>query len=231
MKTNLLIKPLSFNIITLLPNAWNSQKYLDLLDLMDYGETAGLSADEAKEYCMLALTDYEPDEAAKIVLDYIFKERLNEGQKENLSHEMVDEKIWEEYSDIALHEELFNASQLLYDAFNGTFPHPEAVVFKVDISGITPEFLSLLKEQTEATLLRILVQGMPENTLINRLFKENLEEGNFGEASDIIWQIKMIEEKEATNVFEIISSLYWLHDLKHLQDFRAEINLDPQDDE
>ena len=69
-----------------------------------------------------------------IILKYIFDERLNDGQIDNLSNEIRDEKIWEEYADLSLHEEFFNVTQLLYETYNGKFPFPEAVKFEFKVS-------------------------------------------------------------------------------------------------
>ena len=43
-------------------------------------------------------------------------------QIDNLSNEILEEKLWEEYADLSLHEEFFAVHQLLYDAFEGTAP-------------------------------------------------------------------------------------------------------------
>jgi len=197
---------------------------------MEYGDTSDLSSQELKEMCLLSLSDNEPDEAAKIVLDYIFGERLNQGQIENISHEMVDEKMWEEYAEISMHEEFFNVTQILYEAYNGKFPHPEAVRFKIQVKSKEKVGLKVFEKDTETALIRLLVQGMPENTLIHRLFDEQLEGGDFGDAKDIIWQYKKETTEENSAIFEIISSTYWFHDLKYAEDFEAVLEVDAETD-
>ena len=96
MKTLYNVHISKFTTITELPNAWTDKNYTTLLEEMDYGDTSTIDPSELKEMCMMAITDNEPNEAAKILLDYIFKDELNDGQKENLSHEMIDEKMWEQ---------------------------------------------------------------------------------------------------------------------------------------
>jgi len=227
MKTLFNVAISNFKTIEELPNAWSKQDYLNLLELLEFGDTTDIAPEELKDMCLMALSDNEPDEAAKITLDYIFKDRLNAGQKDNLSHEMIDEKIWEEYADLSMHEEFFNATQLLYQAFNGKFPHPIAVKFNVTIKAKKAEDLTVLNKDTEAVLLRLLVKGMPENTLINRLFKDEVEgESSFPAAKDIIWQFKKIDGSEDTVNLEIISSTYWFNDLKFTDTFEAETHAD-----
>lgn len=221
MKSHFNIEPITFKVIKELPNSWNENNYKELLDIMEYGDSSDLSSIELKEMCLLSLSDNEPDEAATIVLEYIFKDRLNKGQIDNISHEMIDEKIWEEYAELSLHEQFFNVNQLLYEAYNGKFPHPEAVQLKVQITAKDKSGQELLENCTEANLIRILIQGMPENTLINRLFDEQIEGDEFKDAQDIIWQYKMESNSENSVTFDIISSSYWLHDLKYSETFEA----------
>lgn len=229
MKFHYSLQPIKFEIIGELPNAWSNDSYIALLDVMEYGDTSDLSPQELKEMCMLSLSDNEADEAAKIVLQYIFENRLNAGQIDNLSHEMIDEKVWEEYAELSMHEELFNATQLLYEAYNGKFPHPEAVRYTVNITCKEPMGMRVFEKEAETALLRLLVQGMPENTLIHRLFDEQLEGGDFADAKDIIWQFKKEATGDKAMRFELISSTYWLHDLKYAEDFEAILTEEEQD--
>ncbi|WP_027395093.1 hypothetical protein [Aquimarina latercula] len=226
MKTSFLVEPLKFDTIPTLVNAWTEKNYKDLLEVMEYGDTSGIASDDVKEMCLLCLLDYEPEEAAKIVLSYVFKDRLNAGQLDNLSNEILNEKLWEEYADLSMHEEFFNVTQLLYEAFDGTFPHPEAVKFQVKVTPENIDDLVILTNNTEALLTRLLVQGMPENTLLNRLFKDQVNGNEFKEAKDIIWQYQKNGIDTTSIVFEIISSTYWFKDFKYAENFNTEIQVD-----
>ena len=223
MKQRYTVESIKFEIIEELPGAWNAENYMQLLDIMDYGDTSDLSPQELMEMCMLSLADYEPDEAASLVLQHIFGERLNKGQIDNLSHEMETEKVWEEYAELSMHEEFFNATQLLYKAYNGKFPHPEAIRYKMRLISKEKMGMEIFNEDVETTLVRLLVQDMPDNTLIKRLFDEELNGGEFKDAKDIIWQYSQESEEDNSRIFEIISSTYWFHDLKFAETFEATI--------
>lgn len=226
MKTKFNVEVLKFSTIQELPGAWSNEDYKALLEVTEFGDTSEIPENELKEMALMAITDNEPDEAAKIILEYIFKDRLTDGQKDNLSHEMIDEKIWEEYADLSMHEEFFNAGQFLYKAYNGKFPNPDAVQFQVKVIGKNSHDLELFDQDTEATLLRLLVNGMPDNTLIKRLFNEKIEGEDFDEAKDIIWQLKKIDSDTTSVTFEAISSNYWFHDLKFVESFEGETRVD-----
>ena len=227
MKILLSVQLLKFSTITELPNTWKEQNFKDLLIEMDFDGVDAIPPNELKDMCHMALTDYEPEEAAEMILSYIFKDRLNFKQIQNISHEMLDEKLWEEYADISMHEDFFNVGQLLYEAFNGKFPQPEAVRFQVKVTAKNEADLEVFEGQTETPLMRLLVKGMPENTLINRLFDEQLAGSSFAEAKDIIWQLKKEKGEGGTSmIFDVISSEYWFHDFKYVEDFEDDTHVD-----
>jgi hypothetical protein len=221
MTTKFKVELVKFSTITELPNAWNDSDYEALLHIMDYGDTSDISSQELKDTCLILLSEKEPEEAAEIILKYVFKDRLNSGQLSNLSNEMQDEKMWEEYSDLSFHEDFFNTTQLLYETYNGKFPHPEAVQFIIKVSAKNNDDLAVFKTQPEVALVRLLVKGMPQNTLINRLYPKELEGEDFKEAKDIIWQVVKEITDANTISFSLISSAYWFKDLKYIEDFEA----------
>lgn len=221
MKIQFKVTPDHVKTIEVLPNSWNTDDYKNLLEIMDYGDTAELSDKELEEMCLLSLSDNEPNEAAEIVLKYLFKEQLNEGQVDNLSHEMLNDHTWEEYSDMTMHETFFNAGQLLYKAYNGKFPHPKAIHFNVTFEVKSKMMLDVFREDTEAQVIRILAQGMPENTLLKRLFKDELQDGDFPESKDIIWQLHKVSETDTSITYDVLSSNRWFEDFKYVEDYEA----------
>lgn len=226
MKKSFNVTRLSFKTISELPGYWTETKYLDLLELMDFDKPAGLDKSEIKDMCLMSLTDNEPEDAAKIVLNYVFGNRLNKGQIENLSNEMLEEKLWEEYADLSLHEEFFAVHQLLYDAFEGTFPHPEAVSFQINIQEISKNNVSIFEGYPEAPIVRLIAGGLPNNSVINRLFDDKIEGEKFQEAKDILWQLKMTKNDNNELIADVISSHYWFKDLKYVNGFVAETHAD-----
>lgn len=220
------VELIKFSTITELPDAWSSKHYNDLLEIMDYDNINNIPSEELKETCLILLSEYEPEDAAVILLKYIFNKRLNDGQIDNLSNEMQDEKIWEEYADLSLHEEFFNVTQLLYETYNGKFPFPEAVKLEFIVSAKNEADFSIFESQTESPLIRLLAKGMPENALINRLYDEQLESEEFKEAKNIIWQLQKEKQDSNSIKFSIISSTYWFKDLKYVESFEATTHAD-----
>jgi hypothetical protein len=221
------VKVLSFEQIQELPGSWEKNDLVNLLNAMDYDNPAEIKDSELKEMCMMSLTDFEPEEAAKIVLDYTIAGRLTDGQIENLSHEILTEKLWEEYPELPLHSDLFRSTQLLYDAYNGKFPRAEAVRFTIEIEGD----VAIFNENPEAPILRILAAGMSDRSLIKRLFSDQVEGNHFDEAKDILWQLKVVSQSETSVTYDIVSSAYWLDEIKYSDSYDAEAHADEAKEE
>jgi hypothetical protein len=205
------VERLSFQHLAVLPNAWQPADYLALLNKLDYENPEAIAPAELQEMTQLALTDLEPAEAAEVVLGHLFSEDLTKGQLDQLAHQLQTEKLWEENPNFALHKGFFNATQLLYDAYNGKFPHPQAVEFKVKITAASPADLATLDHEPAATLLRLLAPGLSDRALLHRLFSDQLAGGEFPPS----------EKTDTSVVYDIISSDYWLEDFKFADSYEA----------
>ena len=211
------IKIHKISTVNTLPDAWNISDYKELLENFGFADAQGNDLEELQELLFMAITDYEPNEAAAIVLTYKLSEHLNEGQIEQLSHEMLLDKISEEYPEIGLHKDLFSINQLLYKAYNGKFFNTEATI--VDF-----EILPLANAETEITkeiVLKCFAQNLDSHNVIIRLFGNQLNATEaFEEANDVIWQLK----KNAEN-YRFTTSEYWMSKEEFLTDeFEAAVD-------
>jgi hypothetical protein len=201
MKFN--IKIIATRTIEELEGSWNNMDYIELLKRFDYAEAEKLKPNELKEFLFMAITDFEPSEAAAIVLDYKLSEVLAKGQIDNLSHEMLREKVSENYSDIYIHKFLFETNQLLYNAYNGKFPLTKANVVEFEMSGENDEEAEITKE----LVLKALSISLSQSSLINRLFSEQLQgDIPFPEVEAIIWNL----QNKGENRYLITTSEKWL---------------------
>lgn len=225
MKVSYSVEKLKYSVIGELPEGWTAEKHRELLDEMDIDGISESSPEDLKEMCVMSLTDSDPEDAAKVVLNYLFPGRLNSGQIDNISVEMLHEKMWEEYPELSLHEDFFNATSLLHEAFKGSFPTPKAVSFQIKATAKNEADLDVFSDNVETPLIRLLTQGLPNTTLINRLFDEKLVDGLFEEAADIIWQVTKAQNGSEIS-FDVISSLYWFQDMEEVGAFKAELEID-----
>ncbi len=182
--------------------AWTSQDYINLLELFDFSDAKDIPEAELFDMLAMAMSDFEPEESAEIVLRYKLSDRLKDGQIKNLSHEMLEDKIAEEYSDISFHYAFFNINQLLHDCYNGKFPRTLASVIDFELS-----FKGKI-EVTKEVVLRTMSDLLSGKSLLKRLFDDQLDsEHELKDAEHIVWELKSIRE----NTYQLISSDYWLN--------------------
>lgn len=222
MKGKFHVEVLRFSVLEQLEGIWTDKEYADLLAEMEFGSTDGLSSTELQEMCLLSLQELEPDAAAALVLEYHFGDRLSAGQIQNISVEMLDEKLWEEYADMALQEDLFNVSSLLYSVSPNVFPEPDAVLAEVSVTALNEGAREILRNGiNESFLLRLLASGMDEDIALARLFQEQLAGNAFPEAEFIIWKLSCQSQNEEYSTVEVISSGAWLDALRDTKSYSA----------
>lgn len=198
------IKLDSATTIEEIENYWRNDDYIKLLELFNFPDAETIKPENLKEMLFMAISDYEPNEAAEIILTYKLSENLNEGQISQISNDMLVDKICEEYPEIDLHSELFSVNQLLYKAYNGKFLNCKAT--KVDFS-ITPPS-DFEGEITKEIILKSFNRGLSDSNIIKRLFEERMTtETRFEQAKDILWKL----DQKSENNFTFITSEYWLN--------------------
>lgn len=179
--------------------AWTNADYIELLERFGFPDGKNSKPEELQELLFMAISDFEGHEAAAILLDYKLSEHLNEGQIDQMSHDMLLDNISEEYSDISLHHELFNINQLLHKAYNGTFPNAKATVIDFEI---TPN-----EDVTKEVMLKVLDTTLANSNVIKRLFSDQLAGTEaFDEAEDIVWELKSTGD----NSYTMSTSEYWI---------------------
>lgn len=194
----------SVKTIEEIENYWSNEDYIKLLELFIFPDANTLKPENLREMLFMAITDFEPNEAATTFLTYKLSESLNEGQIAQISHDMLIDKVCEEYPEIELHCDLFSINQLLYKAYNGTFLNCKATLVNFEI-GKPGEFKG---EITKEIVLKSFNRGLSDSNIIKRLFEEKMTtETRFEQAEDILWKLN----DEGNNTFSFITSEYWLN--------------------
>ncbi len=219
------IKINSFKTVDETPEYWTQEDYIKLLELFNFPDAESASSESLRELLMMAITDFEPNEAAAIVLDYKLSGELNAGQIDQISNDMLLDKIAEEYPEIHLHGTLFHINQLLFKAFNGKFPNTKASKFKCTVTPVEPkDNIEVNKE----VMLKLLASGLSESNLIKRLFGEKINgTAPFPEAADILWNCDLSDGKN----FNLLTSEYWLSEDDLVSDeFEAEYEVNVEEE-
>lgn len=194
--------------ITELPDYWTEADLRALLGALSVDDADALPAAELRDYLALALDDVEPAEGAAVVLRYkIAEDELSDGQLEQVSHDMLDDKVVEEYPEIALHERLWHCNQLLRRAYNGKFPNTEASVITLTCAPSGKTAAASVAAPDEAAMLQILSAGLKPHAVLPRLLEGQLSGAEpFPTAAYILWALKPTGE----HAYEILTSDYWL---------------------
>lgn len=195
------------NITTVeeIANYWTNDDYLKLLEKFDYPDASDADTDSLRELLFMAITDFEPRDAAQIVLEYKLADRLSEGQMQQVSIDMLIDKVCEEYREIDLHATLFHINQLLFAAYNGKFPNAKATVLECSIKTMEGDNEGELSKEN---VLKLLSNGLSDRNIIKRLFHAAMDENAaFEEAESILWYLQTFDNVSYT----ITTSEYWLN--------------------
>jgi hypothetical protein len=183
---------------------WSDEDLIQLLEKFNYPDGATALKQNLPELLEMAILDYEPSDAAEIVLTYKLSEELNEGQIQQISHNMLIDKVCEEYPEIHLQGTLYAINQLLYKAYNGKFPNAKASVVHFSMTPTEGE----VKELTAEEVLKLLNNGLSDRNLIKRLFEEQMTQNiPFPTAAGIIWELNTTDNMN----FSLLTSENWIN--------------------
>jgi hypothetical protein len=196
---------------------WSTEDYIKLLDEFNFPDAEKSKPSDLVDLLHMAISDFEPDDAARILLNYKLGEELNEGQIHSISHEMLKDKVAEEYPEPALHLDLFCINQMLFKAYNGKFPNTEASIIDLEVIPVKQGKREINKE----ILIKTLGGGLKGSNLIKRLFEDQLSgKVEFTDAEKTIWKIEL----RGDNVYRLITSNYWVdHEDVAAGEFETEI--------
>ena len=183
---------------------WSDEDLVQLLEKFNYPD--GATADKASlpELLEMAISDYEPNEAAEIVLKYKFLDRLTDGQIEQIAHNMLIDKVCEEYPEIDMQGTLFHINQLLFKAYNGKFPNAKASIVHFSIKPLEGDAQKLTAEN----VLKLLNNGLSDRNLIKRLFENQISQNiPFPEADYIVWELTTPDNIN----YNLVTSENWIN--------------------
>ncbi|MFC4478333.1 hypothetical protein [Flavobacterium chungangensis] len=183
---------------------WSDEDFIALLEKFNYPDGATAEKSSLPELLEMAISDYEPNEAAQIVLHYKLGDQLSEGQIHQISNDMLIDKVCEEYPEIHMQGTLFHVNQLLFKAYNGKFPNAKASIVHFSMTPNDGEPQKLTAEN----VLKLLNNGLSDRNLIKRLFENQISQNiPFPEADSIVWDLKTDDD---TN-YDLVTSENWIN--------------------
>jgi hypothetical protein len=189
---NYQIKIKNVNTVDQIEGYWTEKDIVELLGKFGFPDVSDTDKESLNDLLSMAITDYEPKEAAAIVLEYKLADHLNDGQIQQISNEMLIDKVCEEYPEIGLHAILYHVNQLLFKAYNGKFPNAKATIVECTITPLEGE---ADKELSKENVLKLFSKGLSDSNIINRLFDPQMHENaDFPEAEDILWDLSTTDK-------------------------------------
>lgn len=212
------VKVIGFDELSALEGDWTTADFTALLEKLDMDGGAPPTPEEAREMCLFALSDLEPENAAALLMSHKLGDDLTEGQIRNYSNECQFEKLWEQSSEMELHQPMFAVASLLAQINDQQFPTPDALRVKLQVDCSEDEAKEFGSPIDPAFVLRMLSTGMDDDAILRRLFHEQLAGGPFSEAASIVWDVT--STRNATGVeITVTSSGYWLDGLRETEGF------------
>lgn len=211
------VKIIDLKTVNELDFYWQNKDFLNLLREFGFSDVEKIKESEILEYLFMAISDFEPAHAAEILLKYKMSDKLNEGQIQNLSNDMLSSRVAQQYSEPAFHFDLFNINQFLRKAYNGKFPDTEATIITASFQGE-----DLDSEITKEILIKSLSYGLKKSSLVLRLFEDQLTGAEpFDDAVKVIWDYR----KSIDDALEITTSKNWIdkEDFEQME-FEADVN-------
>ncbi|GJM44280.1 MAG: hypothetical protein DHS20C21_11220 [Gemmatimonadota bacterium] len=203
-----------------LPDGWTSGQLLSLLESLEVDD---VSENDAMEMATLALQDLETDEASDRVLEAVFGETMRRGVRQNLAHDLTEDRPWEDFAELSQQKGIFNALVLLQRAFPRDYDRPDAVsiVLRLETGSERGNTWLDASPPDPAFLLRILAGGMNDSAMLKRLFGESLRGRSFPEAGALLWQVSRSADAAPGREFTLISSHQWFDPLKDVESWTA----------
>jgi len=161
------------------------------------------------------------------LLEHRLGSELSKGQIQNISHEMLDDELWEQYADMPLHERLFHVGSFFYQAFPQLAPVPDAARVHLEVRARNDEGERTLAGRLhESFLVRLLADGMPESAALHRLFGEAVRGAPFPEAESIVWILNSERVDARTLRLFAIGAGQWLDPLRETKSYGSEAHAD-----
>ena len=216
----------SVNEIHDMPGTWSDDDYRKLLAQLEVDDVGDLSGSDLLDMTLMALQDLEPDDAADAILAYKLADSISAGARQNIVQDLLDDqRPWEEAADIKLHARIFAAAVLLQIAFPSNFSKPDMMRVILHVRATRTEASEFLTNQPEAAFVaRMLADALSENSILERLFDEQLQAHSFPEAEGIIWRAEFANQLLAENStadLTVYSSEHWLKSMESISDFQS----------
>jgi len=219
-----------------MPGSWCDDDYCKLLMQLEMEDVGDISSTDLLDMTLMALQDLKPEDAADAILAYKLANNISAGARQNVVLDFLDDqRPWEEAADIKLHARIFAAAVLLQKAFPSHFSRPNMMRVILNVRATGTDACKLLVNPPKAAFVaRMLADALSENSILERLFDEQLLSHSFPEAEGIIWHAEFSEQLPGENAsaeLTVYSSEHWLKAMESIESFQSNAYNDGEPEE
>ncbi len=224
------VEVMGLTVVRDMPGSWVASDYLALLDALEVTGVDGLSETDLRDMALMALQDLDPEAAADAVLGLKLKDSISRCARGNIVQDLIDDqRPWEEAADISLHSRIFAAAVLLQAAFPTRFSRPDMMRLALRLTAKAPHASDVFEAAPAPSFVaRLLADGMPETSVLERLFEDRIESNSFADAGGIVWQAGFsdIADDPPAATLTVYSATLWLKAMEDAERFSSDARAD-----
>jgi len=216
---------LSVSEIHSLTGTWDNDSLRALLELAEVDDLGEIDDADLLDISLMVLQDLGNQKAGELVLEAVFGDSMRPGVRQNLVDDLQDSEPWNDFAEISQQRGIFIAVCLLHKAFPNRYGTPDALKIRVRFEPVSKAGLTVLNPPRADWLLRMLACGMDENTILHRLYDQELKSGEFSDAPGLIWECEPVDDpagSATSRTFDITASSQLFNTLNTRQTFMAE---------
>tara|TARA_R110001592_G_scaffold343029_2_gene633235 strand:- start:14347 stop:15027 length:681 start_codon:yes stop_codon:yes gene_type:complete len=220
------VSVLSQDEIHSLTGDWDTEALRKVLALADADDIGEIAEEDLEDICLMSLQDIGNQRAGEIVLEAVFDDSMRPGVRQNLVDDLQEDQPWNDFAEVSKQRGIFVAVCLLHKAFPTRYGTPDATRLTIRVQAETSAGLTSIEPRKSAWLLRLLACGLSDDNIVHRLYGDELKQGEFTEASGLIWQAEMLEEPAEgalTRTITIVASSNLFNSLSAGQKFKAAV--------
>jgi hypothetical protein len=221
---NVLIE--SITKVHTLAGIWDDASLTTLLALADADDFGDLAGQDLLEMTLMVLQDLGNQKAGELVLEAVFGNQMRPGVRQNLVDDLQLDEPWSDFADVLQQRGIFTAVVLLHQAFPNRYGTPDAQIVRVSVQTKTPTGLAAMQTAHQAWLLRLLACGLDGNSIVHRIYADDLKEGPFKSAAGLVWDYTVTSSQQPDTMsctFDVTASTQLFRSLAVGQSFKAAV--------
>ncbi len=196
-----------------LPGDWSADQLRRLLELADAEDIGQIDDADLAELAAMALQDLGVQRAGECVLEAVFGDAMRPGVRQNLVDDLQDDRPWDQFPDLRRQRGVFTAVVMLQRAFPTRFATPDAIHLDLEVGvdkSASAQAREALMQCRPDWLVRVLAAGQQEDTVLRRMFADEVAGAPFADAEALLWHHDCRPLAEDRVAIDVLTSAQWV---------------------